>query len=293
MEKATIQSRVLKTENIQWRSLKFLQDDDFKVWVDQGDEKLLASIIKYQFIDPFKVWEHEGVLYCLDGKHRYSDLEYAEAINHDIPDLLPAIFIDCKDRQEAAEMVLVYSSAYAKITQDGLFNFVSKFDLDIKDVVDHINIPEFSMERFEQKFDIFGTQAPEDVLPEDPEEIIVKPGDVFQLNEHRIVCGSFTDVETVQLLLHQSKARFINCDTPYNLPTGFFSGTHKKDFAMGAGEMSDEEFVLFLAEIMKFSVEHSVPGAIHYIFMDFRHSWHMTEAARRVYGNPEPKQICV
>ena len=27
--------------------------------------------------------------------------------------------------------------------------------------------------------------------------------------------------------------------------------------------------------------------------MDFRHSWHMTEAARRVYGNPQPKQVCV
>ncbi len=29
MENTTIQSRILKTESIQWKSLQFLQDDDF------------------------------------------------------------------------------------------------------------------------------------------------------------------------------------------------------------------------------------------------------------------------
>ena len=62
---------------------------------------------------------------------------------------------------------------------------------------------------------------------------------------------------------------------------------------MGAGEMTDEEFCEFLSLIMKRSIDNSVPGAIHYIFMDFRHAWHLTEAARRTYGNPQPKQVCV
>jgi hypothetical protein len=38
-------------------------------------EQLLESILKYQFIDPFKVWHHEGVNYCLDGRHRFLDLK--------------------------------------------------------------------------------------------------------------------------------------------------------------------------------------------------------------------------
>ena len=57
--------------------------------------------------------------------------------------------------------------------------------------------------------------------------------------------------------------------------------------------MSDDEFVEFIAKIMRQSAKYSEDGAIHYIFMDFRHSWHMGEASRKVYGSPEPKQMAV
>lgn len=299
MSDQIIDSRVLKTELIKWRELQFIQQENFKEWVDNGSDKLIQSIVKYQFIDPFKVWEHEGKLYCLDGRHRFMDLDaiYKTDAYPMVPELLPATFIDCKDMKEAAELVLVYSSAYAKITQQGLFDFVSNFNLDVPSLKDMISIPEFSMERFEQKFDLFDVQNGEEpnVCVEE-KNIIVKPGDLFQLNGHRLICGSFTSEADVKALMQDEKARIINCDPPYNLPANFFTNKDEqrhKDFAMGAGEMTDDEFVKFLALIMTTSVNNSVPGAIHYIFMDFRHSWHMTEAARLVYGNPQPKQICV
>ena len=150
MQLETIQSRIIKTEKINWKTLQFIQDEDFKEWINDGDKKLLQSILKYQFIDPFKVWEHEGKLYCLDGRHRFMDLDaiYKTDAYPMVPELLPATFIDCKDMKEAAELVLVYSSAYAKITQQGLFDFVSNFNLDVPSLKDMISIPEFSMERF-------------------------------------------------------------------------------------------------------------------------------------------------
>ena len=297
MESNAISSRVIKTELIKWRDLEFIQQENFKEWINGGDTKLIESILKYQFVDPFKVWENDGKLYCLDGKHRYLDLLKVEELGHQVPELLNATFIQCDDINQAAELVLVYSSAYAKITQQGLFDFVSNFNLDVPTLKDVINIPEFSMERFEQTFDLFDTQNGEEPHVEVEEKnIVVKPGDVFQLNNHRIICGSFTEESDVKSLMQDDKARIINCDPPYNLPANFFTNKDEqrhKDFAMGAGEMTDEEFVQFLALIMRRSVDNSVPGAIHYIFMDFRHSWHMTEAARRIYGNPQPKQICV
>jgi hypothetical protein len=45
--------------------------------------------------------------------------------------------------KEAAELVLVYSSNYAKITQQGLLDFVQNFDLDFPDLKNMMNIPEF------------------------------------------------------------------------------------------------------------------------------------------------------
>lgn len=298
MPSQTIESRVIKTEKIQWKTLVFIQDDDFKEWINEGDKKLLQSILKYNFIDPFKVWENEGKLYCLDGKHRWMDLHKVEESGVEVPSLLDATFMDCTDINEAAELVLVYSSAYARITQDGLNNFIKKFDLQFPDLKNVVQLPDFSTPRFEQKFDLYdvnGAEEPEVDIQEDV-LIVVKPGDLFQLGEHKVICGSFKSEEDVAILMQGEKARIVNCDPPYNLPANFFTNKDEKrhkDFAMGAGEMTDEEFAEFLALIMQRSVENSVKAAIHYIFMDFRHSWHMTEAARRVYGSPEPKQVCV
>jgi DNA modification methylase len=57
--------------------------------------------------------------------------------------------------------------------------------------------------------------------------------------------------------------------------------------------MSDEDFSEFLLNIMHRAIQFTVPGSIHYIFMDWRHSWHMTSAAMKAYGSPVPKQMCV
>lgn len=294
-----IKSRIIKLDAIKWQELSFVQDESFKEWIDDSNEKLLDSLLKYQFADPFKVWQDGNDIWCLDGKHRYLDLIKLKESGVNVPDELPATFIQCENINEAAELVLIYSSQYAKITQQGLFDFVSKFELDIPSLQNAINIPEFSMKRFEQKFDLFDVDnAEEPYVIVDDEDIKVSLGDLFELNGHKIICGSFKDTAAVKELMNEDKARIVNCDPPYNLPTNFFVKDNKKknnhkDFVEASGEMSDDEFVGFLSQIMKASIDNTVPGSIHYIFMDFRHAWHMTEAARLMYGNPQPKQVCV
>lgn len=294
-----IKSRIIKTDLINWKELCFIQQENFKEWFDQGDEKLKQSLLKYNFVDPYKVWFDGEKLWCLDGYHRWLDLVRIQESGTPVPDLLPATFIDCADITEAAELVLVYSSSYAQLSRQGLYDFVSKYDLDIQDIKNRIEIPEFSFDRFEQEFNLYSIDNNENELIADCiEKIIIKEGDLFEINGHRIICGSFTDSDIVKNLMNGSKARILNCDPPYNLPTDFFLKDNKhnhnhEDFAMAAGEMSDEEFVAFLASIMRTAVLHTVPGAIHYIFMDFRHVWHMTEAGYKVYGTRQPKQICV
>lgn len=143
MNQPVINSRIIKLEPIKWLELQFIQQDDFKEWLPNGDKKLIESLLKYQFADPFKVWHHNGINYCLDGRHRFLDLMSVAESGYEVPQMLPATFIDCKDMKEAAELVLVYSSAYAKITQQGLLDFVKNFDLDFPDMQAIMNIPEF------------------------------------------------------------------------------------------------------------------------------------------------------
>jgi len=143
MNEQVINSKIIKTELINWRELQFIQQENFKEWVHNGEVKLVESILKYQFVAPFMIWQNEGVNYCLDGRHRFLDLNYIVDKGVSVPELLPATFIDCANMKEAAELVLVYSSNYAKITQQGLLDFVNNFDLDFPDMQSMLNISDF------------------------------------------------------------------------------------------------------------------------------------------------------
>lgn len=125
-------NRILKTELISWKNLKFLQEDSFKDLNPLAEKALRASIVSNNFTQPFYVYEDkDGSLYCLDGKHRSMTLLKMEEEGTEVPDLLPATFVSCKNKKEAAELVLQYSSVYAKITERGLIDFQSKFELEL------------------------------------------------------------------------------------------------------------------------------------------------------------------
>lgn len=298
--KNNVKSRVLKTALINWRSLKFIQSDQFKELDLESRHKLKASIVGNDFVEPFKVWEDfEGTIWCLDGKHRTLLLEELISEGVAVPYELPATFMDCENKKDASKLVLIYSSMYAKITQEGLAEFIKINELEFDELKQELDLPGFSMPRFEQKFNPMGIEFDQDEdVPEEIQEasIIVKPGDLFQLGRHRLICGSCLDEKIVNELMQGEKARIIFTDPPYNLKADAFSNngnTKHEDFAMGGGEMSEIEFKDFLKSIMEVSCKNSVGGSIHYICMDWRHVWHMTEASKDVYGSVIPKQLVV
>lgn len=179
----TINSRVKQYGSIEWRKLQFIQDDNFKEWMPGGDKKLLQSIVKYQFIDPFKVWQSEDILYCLDGKHRFLDLIKVSETGIQVPDMLPAVFIDCTDITEAAEMVLVYSSAYAKITQDGLTTFINKFNLEFPDIKETLSLPDFDMFQLESGLNSSEASSPVIIAKSLVEQFIIPPFSIFDTRQ--------------------------------------------------------------------------------------------------------------
>ena len=176
MSQSVINSRIIKLEPVKWLELQFIQQDDFKEWLPNGDKKLIESLLKYQFADPFKVWHHNGINYCLDGRHRFLDLMSVAESGHEVPQMLPATFIDCKDMKEAAELVLVYSSAYAKITQQGLLDFVKNFDLDFPDMQAIMNIPEFDDIAFQGLLnESSGIEPGEKIIPSSLKDSFIFP----------------------------------------------------------------------------------------------------------------------
>ena len=88
----------------------------------------------------------------------------------------------------------------------------------------------------------------EDEVPEVPEEPKAKLGDIYQLGNHRLMCGDSTKQEDVDKLMNGVKADLVFTDPPYNIA---YSGIKDKR-TIENDKMNDEDFVDFLEKsIMK------------------------------------------
>lgn len=56
-----------------------------------------------------------------------------------------------------------------------------------------------------------------DAVPEVQSEAVSKPGDVWLLGKHRLMCGDSTDTGTVALLMNGEKAALMQTDPPYGI----------------------------------------------------------------------------
>jgi hypothetical protein len=129
----------------------------------------------------------------------------------------------------------------------------------------------------------------DDRLP-DPDRVPprCKPGHVWRLGPHRLVCGDALDPEVVAALMDGEKAEMVFTDPPYNVAIeGTVSGLGKirhREFAMASGEMSSDEFTRFLSAAFANLVAHSLDGSIHFICMDWRHMAEILQAGGGRYS---------
>ena len=67
------------------------------------------------------------------------------------------------------------------------------------------------------RMDIAEEPKDEDALPEPVSNPVTIPGDIWLLGEHRLICGSSTDKDTVQKLLAGTKPHLMITDPPYGV----------------------------------------------------------------------------
>lgn len=119
------------------------------------------------------------------------------------------------------------------------------------------------------------------------DEIVSRPGDVWQIGPHRIICGNSLDEGNFANLMQDERVDLILQDPPFNVPVnGHVCGAGKtkhKEFAMANGEMSSDEFTEFLRKNFVLCAKYSRPGALHYNFMDWRHVAEITAAGCDIF----------
>ena len=99
-----------------------------------------------------------------------------------------------------------------------------------------------------------------DVDAELQKPAITKPGDVWLLGRHRLVCGDSTKPETYRALMDGKKANLVVTDPPYNVNYEGSAGKIKND------NMGSDAFYSFLFEAFKNIEEAMAQDASIYVF---------------------------
>lgn len=206
-------------------------------------------------------------------------------------DVVPCLFIEHLTPEQKRAYVLADNQIALNSTWDEEIlarelKALSEIDLDFE-----IEATGFSIAEIDGLID-----APEPVEEGDPREDILpertvsraQVGDIWQLGEHRLICGNSLEPEVIDQLMDGQMATMVFTDPPYNVPIdGHVGGKGKvkhEEFAMASGEMSETEFTEFLRKAFTNLCRHAVDGSIHFICMDWRHMPEVLAAADNVYS---------
>ena len=197
---------------------------------DKEYKKIENSIREFGFADPLVV---NSDMTIIGGHQRLTvaiDLGYTE---------VPCAVVDVdKTREKALNIAL------NKIT--GAWDEEMLADL-LKDLGDkdfNLEFTGFEAPEIEQLFsNIYDKQVREDdfdVESELKQPVFSKPGDIWHLGKHRVICGDSTKPETYALLMEGDKANLVLTDPPYNVDVEETAGKIMND------NMSDSDFYNFL-----------------------------------------------
>ncbi len=115
----------------------------------------------------------------------------------------------------------------------------------------------------------------EDAVPEPPPEPITKPGDIWILGKHRLMCGDSTSIDHLEKLCNGRQVDMWLTDPPYNVDMTAKNqmlekaGKARKDkssFGIANDAMSDEHFRQFLRDAYTAADAVMKSGAVFYIW---------------------------
>jgi DNA modification methylase len=134
-----------------------------------------------------------------------------------------------------------------------------------------LDIPDFAVKELEAEEDDFA-------VPEGGIETDIVLGDLFEIGEHRLLCGDSTDSDSVAKLMNGQKADIVFTDPPYNISfSGSMSNTSKDGVMIKHkcanqqhdiiknDAMTDEQFYVFMSDVLK-EIKINCVGAFYICF---------------------------
>lgn len=113
-------------------------------------------------------------------------------------------------------------------------------------------------------------------IPENPDPI-AQPGDLFQLGDHRLLCGDSTNPEDIARLTGGQEMDLLLTDPPYNVA---YEG--QKGMTIENDNMAPDEYVEFLSRALRASTGTIKKGGGFYIFYADGFNYEVTSALHAV-----------
>ena len=217
---------------------------------DKEYEQIKASLLEFGFADPLVV---NSDMTIIGGHQRYSlavDLGYTE---------VPCAVVDVdKVREKALNIAL------NKLTGTWDEDLLAKLLMDIQDSDFDLGKTGFEPPEIEQLFNkVHDKEVKEDGFDVDGElkkPCFSKPGDVWHLGKHTVICGDATNADVYDMLLNGEKANLVLTDPPYNVDVEETAGKIMND------NMGDCEFYNFLLSAFKLMLANLADDGSIYVW---------------------------
>lgn len=189
---------------------------------DNSDfEKIEKSIKKHGFSFPFFVWKQGKKNYVLDGHGRLGALSRMVAAGETIPPL-PVVYVKCKDEAEAKEILLKLNSTYGHMTAESVKEFIGDLEIELDDIALPEGYLDLNIVMDDEDKETVGDDESPDVDEENEPDS--KPGEMYELGDHILMCGDSTNAEDVAHLMGGIQADVCVTDPPYNV--NIIGGSH-------------------------------------------------------------------
>ena len=152
---------------------------------------------------------------------------------------------------------------------DNKTNELAEWDFDLLE--EEINGLDF--DGFDFGFDMSAFEEPQTIIEDEPPEVdeenepITKLGDIWQLGDHRLMCGDSTDAGTVAILMDGKQADLFLTDPPYNVA---YEGKTKDALTIENDKMESDKFREFLTSAFTAAVSVLKDGGGFYIWFASR-----------------------
>ena len=171
---------------------------------DKGLQKLQRSVEEFGFVNPVLV--QKGTNMIIAGHQRLKAAQAAGLAE------VPVVWLDMDDVTAKA-----YNIADNRLQDESEWDFTPLADLltELDTGAFDLTLTGFDDAELAKMMNYTPDGVKEDEVPEPPAEAVTKPGDIWQLGKHRVMCGDSTKAEDVDRLMAGAKADVVFTSPPY------------------------------------------------------------------------------